>query len=236
MSEAVQLYDTTLRDGMQGEGMSLSMEEKLQVVHALDSLGVDLIEAGFLGSNPKDAALFELLEHETLDHAAIAAFGMTRRRDSHGRRRRRPAPDGRVVGARLHARRQDLGAAPREGDQGLARGQPGDDRRLGRLPARAGQARRLRRRALLRRLPRRPRVRAHLPAGRGRRRCRDGRDLRHQRLVAARPDHARPTAAVVGGARTGTCASASTRTTTPAAAWPTRSSRSRPAPARCRAR
>src|SRR4051812_898514 len=80
MSQAVQLYDTTLRDGMQGEGMSLSMEEKLQVAHALDALGVDLIEAGFLGSNPKDEALFERLAGESFANAEIAAFGMTRRR------------------------------------------------------------------------------------------------------------------------------------------------------------
>src|SRR5947199_1392648 len=77
----VQIYDTTLRDGMQGEGMSLSAEEKLRVVHALDELGVHLIEAGFLGSNPKDKALFDLLAAERLEHAEIAAFGMTRRRD-----------------------------------------------------------------------------------------------------------------------------------------------------------
>ena len=81
MAEAVQIYDTTLRDGMQGEGMSLSVDEKLQVAHALDRLGVDMIEAGFLGSNPKDAALFDRLAGETFDHADIAAFGMTRRRD-----------------------------------------------------------------------------------------------------------------------------------------------------------
>ncbi|MEA2480034.1 MAG: 2-isopropylmalate synthase, partial [Thermoleophilaceae bacterium] len=81
MSDAVQIYDTTLRDGMQGEGMSLSVEEKLQVTHALDALGVDLIEAGFLGSNPKDEALFARLAGERFQHADIAAFGMTRRRD-----------------------------------------------------------------------------------------------------------------------------------------------------------
>ena len=53
-AEQVLLYDTTLRDGMQGEGMSLSIGEKVLVAHALDSLGVRLIEAGFLGSNPKE--------------------------------------------------------------------------------------------------------------------------------------------------------------------------------------
>src|SRR3954471_23101802 len=80
MADKVKIYDTTLRDGMQGEGMSLSVDEKLQVAHALDALGVDLIEAGFLGSNPKDAAFFERLADETFEHAEIAAFGMTRRR------------------------------------------------------------------------------------------------------------------------------------------------------------
>jgi 2-isopropylmalate synthase len=78
---SVALYDTTLRDGMQGEGMSLSAEEKVRVTHALDALGVQLIEAGFLSSNPKDEELFALLEHESFSHAEIVAFGMTRRRD-----------------------------------------------------------------------------------------------------------------------------------------------------------
>jgi 2-isopropylmalate synthase len=77
----IELYDTTLRDGMQGEGMSLSAEEKLRVAHRLDELGIDLIEAGFPGSNPKELELFELLAGERFEHASVAAFGMTRRRD-----------------------------------------------------------------------------------------------------------------------------------------------------------
>src|SRR3954468_9602014 len=77
----VQIYDTTLRDGMQGEGMSLSAEEKLRVAHALDDLGVHLIEAGFPSSNPKEEAVFDLLSRESFTNAEIAAFGMTRRRD-----------------------------------------------------------------------------------------------------------------------------------------------------------
>jgi 2-isopropylmalate synthase len=76
----IELYDTTLRDGMQGEGMSLSAQEKLRVAHRLDELGIDLIEAGFPGSNPKELELFGLLAGETFGHAQIAAFGMTRRR------------------------------------------------------------------------------------------------------------------------------------------------------------
>ncbi len=78
----IQLYDTTLRDGMQGEGMSLSAPEKLRVAHRLDEVGIDLIEAGFPSSNPKELELFRLLAAETFAHAQIAAFGMTRRRDS----------------------------------------------------------------------------------------------------------------------------------------------------------
>jgi 2-isopropylmalate synthase len=81
LAEQVLLYDTTLRDGMQGEGMSLSVGEKVRVAHALDSLGVDMIEAGFPASNPKEEALFDLLSRETFGHAEVAAFGMTRRRD-----------------------------------------------------------------------------------------------------------------------------------------------------------
>jgi 2-isopropylmalate synthase len=76
----IAIYDTTLRDGMQGEGMSLSAEEKVRVAHLLDDLGVGFIEAGFPSSNPKEEELFERLGHETF-HADVCAFGMTRRRD-----------------------------------------------------------------------------------------------------------------------------------------------------------
>ncbi len=76
----IAIYDCTLRDGMQGEGMSLSAAEKLRVAHVLDELGVPFVEAGFPASNPKEAELFELLARETFRNAEIAAFGMTRRR------------------------------------------------------------------------------------------------------------------------------------------------------------
>ena len=79
--EQVKLYDTTLRDGMGGRGMSLSVGEKLKVAQALDALGVHFIEAGFPSSNPKEAELFERLAEVELENATIAAFGMTRRRD-----------------------------------------------------------------------------------------------------------------------------------------------------------
>jgi len=79
---AIELYDATLRDGMGGGGLSLTAEEKVRVVHALDTLGVDMIEAGFPASNPKEQELFDRLAGEQLSHAQIVAFGMTRRRDA----------------------------------------------------------------------------------------------------------------------------------------------------------
>lgn len=79
-SPKIDLYDTTLRDGMQGLGMSLSAAEKVRVVRALDKLGVGFIEAGFPSSNPKEIELFEMLAEVDLDNADVAAFGMTRRR------------------------------------------------------------------------------------------------------------------------------------------------------------
>ena len=194
--EQVKLYDTTLRDGMQGEGMSLSAGEKLRVVHALDELGVHFIEAGFPSSNPKEVELFELLAEQELEQATICAFGMTRRRDVAAEDDAALRDAGRLLRAGRDAGRQDLGAAPREGDQGLPRGEPGDDRRLGRLLPRAGQAGRLRRRALLRRLPRRPRLRAGVPPRGGRGGRRERHPLRHQRRQPARPV-AEATAAVV---------------------------------------
>ena len=78
----IELYDATLRDGMGGGGMTLTAAEKLRVVHALDELGVHLIEAGFPASNPKEQELFSLLAAERLSGAQIVAFGMTRRRET----------------------------------------------------------------------------------------------------------------------------------------------------------
>jgi 2-isopropylmalate synthase len=77
----IYLYDTTLRDGMQGEGISLSAAEKLRVTRRLDELGIHFIEAGFPSSNPKEAELFDLLAQESFATATVCAFGMTRRRD-----------------------------------------------------------------------------------------------------------------------------------------------------------
>ena len=76
---AVEIYDTTLRDGAQRAGISYSVEDKLRIARALDALGIGVIEAGWPGSNPKDAAFFARAKAEPWRHAAIAAFGATRR-------------------------------------------------------------------------------------------------------------------------------------------------------------
>src|SRR5512138_672087 len=80
MSKRIEVYDTTLRDGTQGEGFNLSLQDKLLIARKLDELGVDYIEGGFPLSNPKDEAFFREVRELQLTHAKIAAFGMTRRR------------------------------------------------------------------------------------------------------------------------------------------------------------
>jgi len=77
--KAITVYDTTLRDGTQGEGVSFSLQDKIDVARRLDDLGVDYIEAGYPVSNPKDEAVFDALRTEPLTHAVPVAFGMTRR-------------------------------------------------------------------------------------------------------------------------------------------------------------
>ena len=76
----VAIYDTTLRDGQQREGMSLTVGEQLAIAERLADFGVDYIEAGFPSSNPKERELFAALEREDLHVSRLAAFGMTRRR------------------------------------------------------------------------------------------------------------------------------------------------------------
>ena len=76
----IQIYDTTLRDGTQGEGVSLSLEDKLQITQRLDEIGVDYIEGGYPLSNEKDVEFFQRVQKLKLKHAKVCAFGMTRRR------------------------------------------------------------------------------------------------------------------------------------------------------------
>ncbi|MDB4645587.1 citramalate synthase, partial [Akkermansiaceae bacterium] len=78
-SARVQIYDTTLRDGTQGEGFFLSGLDKMRIAKRLDEFGVDYIEGGWPGSNPKDIEFFKAAAKETWNHAKIAAFGSTRR-------------------------------------------------------------------------------------------------------------------------------------------------------------
>ncbi|WP_221031792.1 citramalate synthase [Actomonas aquatica] len=76
---AVKIYDTTLRDGTQGEGISFSVTDKLLIAEKLDAFGVDYIEGGFPGSNPRDITFFAEAQKLKLKHAKLAAFGSTRR-------------------------------------------------------------------------------------------------------------------------------------------------------------
>jgi 2-isopropylmalate synthase len=78
-SERVEIYDTTLRDGAQSEGISYSVEDKLKILRALDRLGVDFVEGGWPGANPKDAEFFQRVAGEPLQQARLVAFGSTRR-------------------------------------------------------------------------------------------------------------------------------------------------------------
>src|SRR5438876_12005377 len=79
MSRKVTIYDTTLRDGTQGEGISFSSADKIRIAERLDAFGVHYIEGGWPGSNPKDMEFFDLAGKRKFKHAKIAAFGSTRR-------------------------------------------------------------------------------------------------------------------------------------------------------------
>src|SRR5215472_4382122 len=74
------IYDTTLRDGSQGEGVNFSLQDKLLITARLDGLGVDYVEGGYPLSNPKDAAYFRAVRSLDLRQTRVTAFGMTRRK------------------------------------------------------------------------------------------------------------------------------------------------------------
>jgi len=80
--DKIKLYDTTLRDGMQAEGVSFSLEDKLAIARCLDELGLDYIEGGYAASNPKEIQFFAEAAKLNLKNAKIAAFGNTRRADT----------------------------------------------------------------------------------------------------------------------------------------------------------
>jgi 2-isopropylmalate synthase len=96
MSKRIELYDTTLRDGAQAEGVSFSAVSKVEIAKRLDEFGIDLIEGGYAASNPRDMEFFRLIRRETLRHARIAAFGSTRRAAT-------PADEDRGLAALLEA-------------------------------------------------------------------------------------------------------------------------------------
>lgn len=79
MSKKIVVYDTTLRDGTQGEHITLSAEDKLRIARKLDAFGVHYIEGGFPGSNPKDARFFKMARKSSLNNTQLTAFGNTRR-------------------------------------------------------------------------------------------------------------------------------------------------------------
>jgi 2-isopropylmalate synthase len=76
------VYDTTLRDGSQGEGVNFSLQDKLLITRKLDELGFDYIEGGYPLSNPKDFEYFQEARKLPLKHAKVVAFGMTRRKNA----------------------------------------------------------------------------------------------------------------------------------------------------------
>lgn len=79
MDRNVEIFDSTLRDGAQGQGISFSLEDKIKIVQALDEFGIDYIEAGNPGSNPKDMEFFKVIKNIKLKNSKIVAFGSTRR-------------------------------------------------------------------------------------------------------------------------------------------------------------
>ena len=78
MAGKIEIFDTTLRDGTQGEGVNLSVDDKLRIAQRMDEFGIDYIEGGWPGSNPKDIAFFQRVRGMPFHHAKVAAFGSTR--------------------------------------------------------------------------------------------------------------------------------------------------------------
>lgn len=96
MSQKIEIYDTTLRDGAQTEGISFSVNDKLKIISILDDLKIDYIEAGWPGANPKDEEIFSILKNTELKHSTITAFGCTRRPDT-------PAQEDKILNGLLEA-------------------------------------------------------------------------------------------------------------------------------------
>ena len=131
MKPEVEIYDTTLRDGSQGEGINFSVMDKLRIAEKLDAFGVHYIEGGWPGSNPKDIEFFAEAKRKKFKNARLAAFGSTRRKGV-------AVEQDEQVRLLLEAEtpvvtiyRQDLAAARQGSVAHDAGGKPGDDRRHG---------------------------------------------------------------------------------------------------------
>ena len=141
MGAEVRIYDTTLRDGCQAAGLSLSLADKLNVARLLDDFGVDYVEGGWPASNPKDAQFFEALREEPLRRARASAFGSTRRAGT------RPEDDmnlrvlieAQTPAVAIVAKASDVQVARRAAHD--ARGEPRDGGRLRRATSRTPVAR-----------------------------------------------------------------------------------------------
>ena len=229
----IAIYDATLRDGAQGEGINFTVEDKIAIALKLDELGVAYIEGGFPFSNEKDIAFFKQIKKRPLKTARVVAFGSTRRakltvEEDPGLAALLAAGTKAVavVGKSwdLHVRDvlrtslEENTAMIADSVRHLKSQGPGSD---------------LRRGAFLRRLPAQPAVRVERDSGGARGRRRRHRAVRHERRLAAEP---RPGGD--GGGREGDRrrASASTATTTRAWRWRTASRRSRRARRTCRGR
>ena len=79
-TDRIKIFDTTLRDGAQQEGISFSVADKLKIAKELDELGIHFIEGGWPGANPKDTEFFIKAQDLSLKHSALVAFGSTKHR------------------------------------------------------------------------------------------------------------------------------------------------------------
>ena len=181
----VELYDTTLRDGAQAPGLSYSVEDRMRILHKLDQLGCSLHRGRLARRQPARHRVLQA-RHE----GDARALGARRLRDDPpgGRARRGLRDAARAAGRRNRdrlLRRQELGSARDEGAPHRSRRGRRDGGRHRAVPSRAGTPRVLRRRALLRRLPGEPRLRARRAARRPGRGRRASRAVRHERRCPA---------------------------------------------------
>ena len=185
MKPQVEIYDTTLRDGSQGEGINFSVADKLRIAEKLDAFGVHYIEGGWPGSNPKDIEFFAEARTAKFKNARTRRVRLHARKRRAGRTGRPGAPAHRGGDARRDDFRQDFDAA-RQGSPALhAGGKSGDDRRHREISQGPRQVCHLRRRTLLRRLQARSRIRRRHLAGGGKGGRGMRRALRHERRLSA---------------------------------------------------